>query len=88
MHVPDQMFAAGNQSDRYGQGHSLFTVTMTKKSDIFFFEGWKTYLIYIWPLGHNCGYELGKTHVASSLPKLTKADCKYWVLMIYDNTPT
>lgn len=30
MHVPDQMFA-NVLSDRYGQGRSLFTVTLTKK---------------------------------------------------------
>lgn len=37
-HVPDQMLVAGNQSDRCGQGHSFFTVTMTKKCNFYFWE--------------------------------------------------
>lgn len=31
MHVPDQLLADGDQRDRRGQGHSLFTVATTKE---------------------------------------------------------
>lgn len=53
MHIPDQMFAARNHSDHYGQGHLLFTVTMAKKFYFFFLGGLKK--IHIWQVGQDCG---------------------------------